>query len=51
MQYNKEQRERISTEAKGKIIETMEYDEEGGYWVITFTDGSEMTFRFMAELS
>jgi hypothetical protein len=22
----------------------------GGYWVMTFTDGSEISFRFMEEL-
>jgi len=50
VKYSKEQRTQISEEAKGKIIESLEYDEEGGYWVMTFTDGSEICFRFMAEL-
>jgi hypothetical protein len=46
--YTNEQREMISKQAKGKIIESMEW--EGDYWVITFTDGSEISLRLMAEL-
>lgn len=57
MQYDQKQREQISAEAKGKTVQTLEWSEEkndgegvGGYWVITFTDGSEISFRLMAEL-
>ncbi len=45
----KEQRDRITRESKGKVIDSLEYDEEG-YWVMTFKDGSEIAFRFIAEI-
>ena len=48
--FSKEQRDRIIAEGKGKIIKCLEYDKEGNYWAMTFTDGSEISFRFMAEL-
>ena len=53
MRYNDEMVQRISQEAKGKIIESLErVDDEtaGEYWVMTFTDGSEISIRFMVEL-
>ena len=50
MKYNKEQREKLKEEAKGKIIKNLDYDEEGNYWVMEFIDSSEICFRFMAEL-
>ena len=50
MKFDKARRELISQDAKGKTIESMEWDEEGEYWVLTFTDGSEMSVRLMAEL-
>lgn len=51
MRYSDEQRKRISDESKGKTIETMGWEpDDGGYWVITFTDGSELSVRLMAEL-
>jgi len=28
----------------------MQWDEEGSYWIITFTDNSEICVRLMAEL-
>jgi hypothetical protein len=38
----------------GKTVESLEFVEADGdcpsYWVMTFTDGSETSFRFMAEL-
>lgn len=44
-------RESISKEAKGKVVESLEWTEaDGGYWAMTFTDGQEISFRFMAEL-
>ena len=53
-QYTPEQRERIIQESKGKVIESLKWEnndsESGDYWVMTFTDGSETSFRFMAEL-
>lgn len=54
MQYTEAQRRRVSEDAKGKTIESMEWEPEGpggGYWVMTFTDGSEISVRLMAELA
>ena len=50
MRYNAEQQESIIKESIGKTVTGMEYVENGNYWVFTFSDGSEMSFRFMAEL-
>lgn len=51
MTYTQEQRGQITAQATGKTVESLEWeDDAGGYWVMTFTDGSEMSFRFMAEL-
>ena len=41
MIYTNEMRKRISDEAKGKIIESLEYEEKDKYWIMTFEDGSE----------
>lgn len=49
--YTSEQRERMTYESKGKVIDTMEWVSEDEYWVIEFTDGTEMCVRLMAELS
>lgn len=55
-------RERMIADAKGKIVESLHFEEgtqaskanskgeEDGYWVLTFEDGTEISFRFMAEL-
>jgi len=48
--WSDEQRRRISEEARGKTVESLEYEPGGAYWVMTFTDGSEISFRFMAEM-
>ena len=51
VEYSEQQRLRISAEADGKTVESLEWESsEGGYWVMTFTDDSEIAFRFMAEL-
>ena len=50
MRYMPEQREQISQQAAGKRVESLEYETGGDYWVMTFDDGSEISFRFMAEL-
>lgn len=52
MIYTPAQRKMISEDAAGKTIESLEYDDDpaAGYWTMTFADGSEMSFRFMAEL-
>lgn len=55
MDLTDEQRAEISREAKGRTIETLEYEPPGddlpGYWVMTFTDGTEISFRLMLELT
>ena len=56
MQWTPEQRQQISEQAKGKSVESLEYEADDGYWddgywVLTFDDGSEISFRFMAELA
>lgn len=49
-------RKQMMVEAQGKVVKALEYTTEkdsegcGAYWTLTFTDGSEMSFRFMAEL-
>lgn len=48
--YTDEQRRQISEQAQGKTIESMEWDPEDKYWVITFTDGFELCVRLMGEL-
>jgi hypothetical protein len=54
MGYTPAQRRQISEEATGKVVASLEYDDDpsAGYWVMTFTDDSEITFRFrlMAEI-
>jgi len=54
IKYTAQQRQQIIDEANGKTIKTLEWssDEDGsnGYWVMTFTDDSEISFRLMAEL-
>jgi len=56
MQYDQKQREQISAETKGKTVRSLEWSENvddtdglGGYWVMTFTDGSAIAFRLMPE--
>lgn len=48
--YTTEQRERIINESVGKTVESLYWEAEGNYWVMTFTDETEMAFKFMAEL-
>ena len=50
MIYTPAQRVTIIQQSVGKTIQSLEYDEEGRYWVMTFTDGLETCFRFMAEI-
>ena len=49
MKWTAEQRQQISDQAAGKVVESLDYEDD--YWVMTFTDGSEISFRFMAELA
>lgn len=49
--FTPELRRRFSEESKGKVVESIEYDDVEDYWVITFTDGSELAIRLMAELA
>lgn len=48
--YTPEQRELLSKESVGKVIASLYWEDDGEYWVMEFTDGSETSFRFMAEL-
>jgi hypothetical protein len=51
VKYTAEQRRAIVEQGPGKTVKSLEYEEaDGGYWVMTFTDESEICFRFMAEL-
>jgi len=50
MKFSEEQRKSVSEQSKGKTIESLEWEIDGEYWVMTFTDGSETSLRFMAEL-
>ena len=50
MKYSKEQREMIIKHSIGKTIADLYYEETEEYWVMTFTDGSETSFRFMSEI-
>ena len=50
MRFTEEQKRQITADAIDKTVESLEWEEDGGYWVMTFTDGSEISFRFMAEL-
>jgi hypothetical protein len=47
---NAEQRKQITEQMTGAVIETIEYDDEDRYWVMTLSDGSETSFRFMADI-
>lgn len=39
----------VSSNAKGKTIESMEWDDVGAYWLITFTTGEELCVWLLAE--
>lgn len=55
IKYTEEMRERIARDAVGKTVGSLEYEDgdvdSGPYWVMVFTDGTEIAFRFMAELT
>lgn len=52
MDYSPEQRQQISEEARGRRVKSLQWEPDGGgYWVMTFDDGAEICFRFMAELA
>lgn len=50
IRYTGKQRQDIIDSVQDKKIESLEYDENGKYWTLLFDDGSEFSFRFMAEL-
>jgi len=50
MKYTQAMISEIENAAPGKVVESLVHDEVGDYWVMTFIDGSEISFRFMAEL-
>ena len=45
-----EQIKQMQEQSKGKVIESLEYDKEDDYYTFVFNDGSETSFRFMADL-
>lgn len=51
MRFTDDQRKMISDQATGKLVESLVYEPDGDYWVMTFEDESEISFRFMAELA
>jgi hypothetical protein len=51
MKWTAGQRQQIGAQAVGKVVESLDYEPDDDYWVMTFTDGSEISFRFMAELA
>jgi hypothetical protein len=54
IKYNDKQVRQICDEAKGLVIESLEYVNHtvgnSSYWVMTFTNGSEISFKFMSEI-
>ena len=47
---SKEWREAVTRNAAGKTVADLAFDEDGDYWVLSFTDGTEICFnRTMAE--
>ena len=50
MKYTAAMIAEIEAAATGKVVESLVHDEVGDYWVMTFTDGSELCFRLMSEL-
>jgi hypothetical protein len=40
-------RRELSQEIEGKVIESMEWEQDEKYWVITFTDGPEIHVRLI----
>ncbi len=52
MTYDAKMRAKIIETAKGKVVKSLEWvdDVDGPYWVMTFDDDSEISFRFMVEL-
>ena len=44
-------KEQFIQQSKGKTIAGAEWDEVENYWVLTFTDGSEVCIRLMAEIA
>lgn len=49
-QMSEEQRQHFMAESVGKTIEEIYWEDVDKYWVITFTDGSEISVRLMNEL-
>lgn len=47
--FTPEMRQRFIDESRGKVIAEAEWIEEDSYWVLVFTDGTEMCVRSMAE--
>ena len=48
--YNEQMREQLREDIQGEVIEDLRYVEEGDYFILVFTDGFEIPFRFMSDI-
>jgi hypothetical protein len=48
--FSDEWRAAVSAAAAGKTVARLEWVAEERYWVMTFTDGSEVSLRLMVEI-
>lgn len=48
--FTAEQIERLKQDSAGKVIAELEHVEDGDYFVLHFSDGTETSVRFMAQL-
>jgi hypothetical protein len=51
MRYTEGQRTQIAADGAGKTVQSLQWEGDGAYWSMIFTDGTEMSFRFMAEIA
>ena len=50
IEYSKERIADIIKQTVGKKVTQLSFVEEESYWVMEFSDGSEMSFKFMTEI-
>ena len=48
--YTEEQINAMKVFIIGKVVKDLYYEKDGDYYVLEFEDGSETSFRFMADL-
>jgi hypothetical protein len=48
--YSETQRKEMATQVKGKTIKKQTYTKDGDYYTILLSDGTEFSFRFMADI-